>query len=578
MGAGSPPGEKSSQQTAQDAAQTQENPPQNEIPAPVLGAIASYQGRTVESIDFPDIPKSEWPRLQDLIAQKVGEPLDRERIRQSILALHDSGRFGDLRVEAERTVGGNVALHFVTSTNYFIGEITVEGTPAHPAANQVESATKLQLGELYTREKISRAVQKIYQLMQENGYYQSTINEAEVQHPETQQIDIVFRISPGPQAHVGTMAVNGNPGYSIAQIEDIAKIHPDDLVTAQRITRALDRLRKRYEKQNRLLAQVALFGKSYRPEANAVDYIFDVNPGPQVEIVTEGVEIIGNKMFSDDQLRSRMQVQPAGRVLAHGRYSQGLLNADIRLLEENPYRYNGFDQVKITPTVIDDYEGKANQLAIKLQVDEGPQTLVGRLNILGTNAALEDPMPPLNTSPGQGFSQTRIAEDREIILNYYFNHGFPDASFEASAQPAPGDPNHMDVTFTIREGKRVFVDQVFVSGLNHTRPFVVQREIVVKAGDPLSQIDMLNTQKHLYDLGIFSQVDTAVQNPEGNERQKNVLVDVQEAKRYTFNYGLGLEFQTGQPAVGRTQPLGQTGVSPRVSFGVTRLNFRGRNH
>ena len=653
MGAGSPPGEKSSQQTAQDAAQTQENPPQNEIPAPVLGAIASYQGRTVESIDFPDIPKSEWPRLQDLIAQKVGEPLDRERIRQSILALHDSGRFGDLRVEAERTVGGNVALHFVTSTNYFIGEITVEGTPAHPAANQVESATKLQLGELYTREKISRAVQKIYQLMQENGYYQSTINEAEVKHPETQQIDIVFRISPGPQAHVGTIAVNGNPGYSIAQIEDIAKIHPDDLVTAQRITRALDRLRKRYEKQNRLLAQVALFGKSYRPEANAVDYIFDVNPGPQVEIVTEGfkishsvlkrnvpvyeenaldddllnegrrnllnfmqtrgyfdakvtlqkrsgpdenalrviyivdsgprhklvkVEIIGNKMFSDDQLRSRMQVQPAGRVLAHGRYSQGLLNADIRLLEENPYRYNGFDQVKITPTVIDDYEGQANQLAIKLQVDEGPQTLVGRLNILGTNAALEDPMPPLNTSPGQGFSQTRIAEDREIILNYYFNHGFPDASFEASAQPAPGDPNHMDVTFTIREGKRVFVDQVFVSGLNHTRPFVVQREIVVKAGDPLSQIDMLNTQKHLYDLGIFSQVDTAVQNPEGNERQKNVLVDVQEAKRYTFNYGLGLEFQTGQPAVGTTQPKGQTGVSPRVSFGVTRLNFRGRNH
>src|SRR5437773_1307028 len=652
MGAGSPPGEKSSQQTAQGAAQAEENPPQNEIPT-ALGAIASYQGRTVESIDFPDLPKSEWVRLQELIPQKVGEPLDRERIRQSILALHDSGRFGDLRVEAERTVGGNVALHFVTSTNYFIGEITVEGTPAHPAANQVESATKLQLGEQYTRKKISRAVQKIYQLMQENGYYQSTINEAEVKHPETQQIDIVFRISPGPQAHVGTIAVNGNPGYSIAQIEDIAKIHPDDLVTAQRITRALDRLRKRYEKQNRLLAQVALFGKSYRPEANAVDYIFDVNPGPQLEIVTEGfkishsvlkrnvpvyeenaldddllnegrrnllnfmqtrgyfdakvtlqkrsgpdenalrviyivdsgprhklvkVEIIGNKMFSDDQLRSRMQVQPAGRVLAHGRYSQGLLNADIRLLEENPYRYNGFDQVKIAPTVIDDYEGQANQLAIKLQVDEGPQTLVGRLNILGTNAALEDPMPPLNTSPGQGFSQTRIAEDREIILNYYFNHGFPDASFEASAQPAPGDPNHMDVTFTIREGKRVFVDQVFVSGLNHTRPFVVQREIVVKAGDPLSQIDMLNTQKHLYDLGIFSQVDTAVQNPEGNERQKNVLVDVQEAKRYTFNYGLGLEFQTGKPAVGTTQPKGQTGVSPRVSFGVTRLNFRGRNH
>ena len=55
-------------------------------------------------------------------------------------------------------------------------------------------------------------------------------------------------------------------------------------------------------------------------------------------------------------------------------------------------------------------------------------------------------------------------------------------------------------------------------------------------------------------------------------------MNVQEAKRYTFNYGLGLEFQTGQPSSSSNQPQGETGVSPRVSFGVTRLNFRGRNH
>src|SRR5205807_6843224 len=85
------------------------------------------------------------------------------------------------------------------------------------------------------------------------------------------------------------------------------------------------------------------------------------------------------------------------------------------------------------------------------------------------------------------------------------------------------------------------------------------------------------TQRHLYDLGLFNEVDTAVQNPNGNESNKNVLVDVQEAKRYTFNYGLGLEFQTGQPAIGSNQPQGETGVSPRVSFEVTRLNLRGRN-
>jgi outer membrane translocation and assembly module TamA len=55
-------------------------------------------------------------------------------------------------------------------------------------------------------------------------------------------------------------------------------------------------------------------------------------------------------------------------------------------------------------------------------------------------------------------------------------------------------------------------------------------------------------------------------------------VQVQEAKRYTFNYGAGFEFQTGQPAINGKSPLGTNGVSPLASLDITRLNFRGRDH
>jgi outer membrane protein assembly factor BamA len=88
---------------------------------------------------------------------------------------------------------------------------------------------------------------------------------------------------------------------------------------------------------------------------------------------------------------------------------------------------------------------------------------------------------------------------------------------------------------------------------------------------------MLESQRRLYDLGLFRQVDTAIQNPEGTESRKNVLVAAREADRYTFDYGIGFEFQTGQPSFGTNQPLGQTGVSPRVSFGVSRINVGGRH-
>jgi outer membrane protein insertion porin family len=629
---------------------------QPQLPAeasqPNFESVSSYQGLTVADIRIPGVAESDQKPLRQLIVQETGKPLDRELIRESIQALYNTGRFADIRVEAERDGTSQVTLTFITSPNYFIGQVNVEGAPSRPNANQVANASKLPLGELFTREKLDRALKNIKQLMEENGYYHSSISEEEKKNPETQQADIFFRITPGPQAQVGRVSVTGHPGFSQGQIEDIAKMHPADPASAQRVTRALDRLRKKYQKQNRLLAQVSVASRSYRPEVNAVDYTLNVEPGPKVDIVTEGfkirrsvlkrnvpvyeenaldddllnegrrnlvdylqsrgyfesnvdlkkqsdpgggelrvtyiidagprhklvkVEITGNKYFAEELLRSNIHIQAAGRLFSHGRYSQALLNDDVRSLEYL-YLNNGFQQVKITGNVEDDYRGHKNELAISIHVNEGPQTLVGKLQIVGNSNFTEDQLRAnITTAEGQPFSDFNVAQDRDTILNYYFNRGFPNATFEASAKPLAGEPNHVDVTFTIHEGDQIFVDQVMVSGLNFTRPFVVQRELQVKSGDPLSQIDMLKTQQRLYDLGIFSQVDTAVQNPDGKEREKNVLVEVQEAKRYTFNYGLGLEFQTGQPAVGSNQPQGETGVSPRVSFGVTRLNFRGRN-
>jgi len=411
-------------------------------------------------------------------------------------------------------------------------------------------------------------------------------------------------------------------------------------------------LRKKFVKQDRLLAQVSIASRDYRPEKNVVDFTFDFEPGPKVQILTEGykvghsalksnvpvyeenavdddllnegrrnllnymqalgffeakvgiikreingndefhvvytidpgprhklvkIRMVGNNYFSEELLRSRMQVQSAGRLFSHGRYNQALLNDDIRGLEDL-YRANGFQQVKITSNVTDNYEGQTNALAVDLKIEEGVQNLVGAVHIVGNNKIPQSDFPPLNTDVGQPFSQINIAQDRDILLKFYFNRGFPNATFEASANPSPDQADRVDVTFTLREGEEFFVDQVLVSGMEHTQPFVVQREVQIKSGEPLSQIDLLKTQQNLYDLGIFSQVDTAVQNPDGNEAEKDVLVRVQEAKRYTFQYGVGLEFQTGQPAVGTNQPQGETGVSPRVSFDVTRLNFRGRNH
>jgi outer membrane protein insertion porin family len=633
---------------AQAAPQEQATP--KEQAETTSGMMAEYEGKLVEAIRLPGVPDRDREHLLQLLAQKVGQPLSRDQVRESIRALFATGRFVDIQAEVEPSASG-VALTFVTLPNLFVGAISVEGAPARPNLNQIVNGSKLQLGELHNSEKLSRAIENIRRLMQENGYYRARVTAATKTNAATQQVDITFRVVAGEAAHVGAVNVTGTANLSAEQIRNIAGMQPGDRVTAARVSNSLRRLRKKFQKQQRVLSQVSIALQQYRPASNSVDYTFQIDPGPVVVIYVQGfhvsqgllkheipvyeenaidddllnegkrnlldylqtrghfdakvefkkeidpktvhviyqvdpgplhrlglIEITGitNKSyFRPEDIRSRLQIQSATPLLSHGRYSGILLKSDVSTLE-GLYRSNGFREAQIQTKVEDDYKGVANHLAVHLNIVEGPQTLVSGLHIAGSESILASALPELETRVGQPFSEQNLASDREKILTYYFNRGFPNAILDITTQPTPEQKDREDVTYTIQEGERFSVDQVMVSGLDHTRDYIVQREIQVHAGDPLSQADLLDTQTKLYDLGIFNEVDTAVQNPEGTDPQKNVLVQVQEAKRYTFTYDVGLEFQTGQPA-GSSEPQGSTGVSPRVGFDVTRLNLGGRN-
>ena len=133
----------------------------------------------------------------------------------------------------------------------------------------------------------------------------------------------------------------------------------------------------------------------------------------------------------------------------------------------------------------------------------------------------------------------------------------------------------MDLQFTIKEGQRRFVRQVLTNGLVATRAQLVNRNILLNPGDPLSQPKMLETQRRLYDLGIFSEVNAAIQNPDGDVQDKYVVYQLDEAKKYSFATGFGAQIGRIGGGDSLDAPAGTTGFAPRVSFDVSRLNFRG---
>jgi len=211
---------------------------------------------------------------------------------------------------------------------------------------------------------------------------------------------------------------------------------------------------------------------------------------------------------------------------------------------------------------------------------------VGELKLDGTVKSEQSKLLALmNTSPGQLFSPQTLAGDRDALLTDYLSRGFDQVQIDVVQQTDAQDPAKVNVVFNIREGKQIFVRKVLLSGLHYTRPDTVARAITLKPGDPLSQTALAETQRNLYEFALFNEVNTAVQNPNGQEPYKTVLIQTTEARRWTLTYGLGFEAQTGTPqnncrGIATTgapcSPNGKTGISPRVLGAVTRNNLFGR--
>jgi len=632
-------------------------------PSQTASAFARYSGYRVRSVSFKNAQRIDQSDLLQSIPMQPGEILDRGKVHASLQQLFATGRFRTIAAEVNPYEDRSLDLDFVVEEKLFIGSLIVYGAPRPPTANQLANGSKLQIGQDFDEDQVAAGIERMKRILAEDGYFAPTIRMDSSIDPPHQGIELSFIVERGQHARVGQVIVKGDPGYPDGKIRSIARLHPGDAVAASHLSRAFTRLHKKYQKGDRLAAQVSLVDRNYHTDTNRLDYVFEINRGPIVEVRIEGASmrrglikkyvpifeegavdedllsegrrnlrnyfqtkgyfdtkvtstvskkgdhqfvvfdvdrgkrhtfkdlaITGNKYFPKESIRERMAIQPADALQRRGLFSSALLDRDISVITAL-YQANGFQAVNVTAHIVDDYKGKTGLLQVQINIDEGPQTLVKSVAITGNAAFSRDTLlDQMSTIPGQPYSDYLLGNDRDALVSYYFDRGFPDVQVEASRSPSPDTPNRQDVTLKITEGRQVFVDKILISGLRYTKPFVVTREFEINEGDAMSQSRILNTQRKLYDLSIFNQVDVSPANPLGDVDKKNLMVQVEEAKRYTIDYGIGFQVQTGNvrsdcenvianpTSTEVCNPGGATGFSPLITFGVTRANFRGRNH
>jgi outer membrane protein assembly complex protein YaeT len=315
-----------------------------------------------------------------------------------------------------------------------------------------------------------------------------------------------------------------------------------------------------------------------QPPVNDVETIqYVISKGQRYRMVH--LEIKGNQYFDEETIRERMFIAPAAFNLRRGRYSDAFRRRDEASIAAL-YKANGFRDVQVVTQVDRNYEGNAGHVAVTINITEGPQWVVDGLTVEGPlEPNRSEVLPLISSLPGQPFSDVSMAADRSAVLTWYYSHGYPSATFLAQWRNST-TPNHVEVTYRIMEGAPQFVRGIVTHGLRTTRQSIVDEAITLRPGEPLSPVEQTETQKRLYDLGIFARVDTAVENPDGDSRYKYVLYDFEEANRYTFSVGVGAQIaRFGKPSTRSLgSPAGSTGFSPEASLSVSRINFLGIGH
>ena len=430
-----------------------------------------------------------------------------------------------------------------------------------------------------SRETASTALSGVRNFYLKNNRLEGTITlQKQTYVPDRTQLDYDFTAEQGPIVKV---VINGIK-VSNARKKLLVPVYEEGAVDNDLLNEGAFNIRDFEQQRGYFNVQdtVKLLGAG----TNNVTVQYDVIPGERHRVLS--ITLTGNHYFDNDTLEQRLRVKKASLYVKNGTYSTQLVNADAQSIQ-SLYRASGFLEAKVTSSVKDtevNKKGKIEaQIAVTYHIAEGPQQKFGTVTLAGADPAREAHLKSLmSAETGQPFSLITLANDRDALLSYLIAQGFDHAQVEVNQKVEADDKSRTDVTLNLVSGQQVTIDHVLLSGINHTRPKLVQDQILVHAGDPLDQAALLQTQRNLYNLALFNEVNTAVQNPTGDAPEKNVLVQITEAKRWDVTYGFGFEAQLDEPGVIPGETRGETaaqngraGASERVSLDVSRIDLRG---
>ncbi|MDE0877916.1 MAG: outer membrane protein assembly factor BamA [Sphingomonas bacterium] len=410
----------------------------------------------------------------------------------------------------------------------------------------VLSYTKLRVGIPYSAETLDQALKDL----------QASDLFADYSISGVETGDIVVRIRENPI--INRIIFEGNKALKTDKIQKEVKLAPRQIFTRIAVRQDVARIIELYRRQGRFAAVVS--PKMVNLDQNRVDVVFEITEGSKSKV--RQINVIGNEVFSDDQLRGEMVTKQSRwfRLLSSNTsYDQDRLNYDQQKLRQF-YLTEGYADFRVTSAVAELTPDKKDFI-ITYVVEEGKRYKFGDVTVDSEirdfdNTKLAATLP---VKKGEWYN-AKLVEDSVDQLSEaagLFGYAFTDINPDFQKD---SDTLTMGMNFHIGQAQRTYVERIDINGNTQTQDKVVRREIRLAEGDAFNSFQIKRSQDRINSLGYFQDKMEIKQSP--GSAPDRIILETNLEEKSTGQLQLSVGYSSLERFI--------------IQANITQANFRGK--
>lgn len=365
---------------------------------------------------------------------------------------------------------------------------------------------------------------------------------------------VVVNVTENPV--INQVAFEGNAEVDTAALQGEVQLKPRSVFTRSKAQADVQRILDVYQRQGRFAAKVE--PKIIELEQDRVNLVFEITEGAVTKV--KGINFVGNRAFSDSQLRDIVSTTQSGWfdfLKGTSVYDPDRLSLDKELVRQY-YLKNGYADVNVTSGNAElDPDGTG--FIITMGVDEGQLYNFGAVTIDSSlpEVPSDQYQGGLLTLQGDTYNASLIDKTTEKLTLEIAEKGYAFARVRPRATPDAAS-HTIAISYVVDEGPRIYIERINIIGNERTKDYVIRRDFRLSEGDAYNPLLVDRAKKRLSGLGFFKGVE--VKRRPGSAQDRVVLdVEVQEQSTGEISFGAGYSTNEGV--------IGDVAITERNLFG-----------